>query len=158
MDRDLGPRKSKVLQHKTPTARRRALRENVQQTRLKGLSLRAMARELGVHRNTIRKYALAESPSLRKKKSEASTPQPETGAPPNRTLYLWGCGDIEQTDRPLVRQTDRTLVLRDRRKARVAALFPIEPGQGLGDQARICKAGPTPRGGDHGTGIHLHWH
>ena len=40
------------------------------------------------------------------------------------TLCLCGCGDIEQTDRPLVRQTDRTLVLRDRRKARVAALFP----------------------------------
>ena len=81
VDRDLRSRKSKVLQHKIPTARRRALWENVQQTRLKGLSLRAMARELGVHRNTIRKYALAESPSLRKKKSEASTQQPETGHP-----------------------------------------------------------------------------
>ena len=88
VDRDLRPRKSKVLQHKIPTARRRALWENVQQTRLKGLSFRAMARELGVHRNTIRKYALAESPSLRKKKSEASTQQPETGAAPNRTFSL----------------------------------------------------------------------
>ena len=81
VDRDLRPRKSKALQHKIPTARRRALWENVQQTRLKGLSLRAMARELGIHRNTVRKYALAESPSLRKRKSAASTQQPETGAP-----------------------------------------------------------------------------
>ena len=28
--------------------------------------LRATARELGIHRNTVRKYALAESPPLRK--------------------------------------------------------------------------------------------
>ena len=47
----------------------RALWEDVQQAKLRGLSLRAIARELGIHRNTVRKYALAESPPLRKKKA-----------------------------------------------------------------------------------------
>ena len=68
MDRDLRPRKSRAKQHLTPTARQRALWENVQQAKRRGLSLRAIARELGVHRNTVRKYALAVSPPLRKRK------------------------------------------------------------------------------------------
>ena len=53
----------------------------VQQAKLKGLSFRATARELGIHRNTVRKYALAESPPLRRIKSAATTLQPETGTP-----------------------------------------------------------------------------
>ena len=64
-----------------PTARQRTLRENVQQAKLKGLSFRKTARELGIHRNTVREYALAESPPLRKIKSAATTLQPETGTP-----------------------------------------------------------------------------
>ena len=65
VDRDLRPRKSKAQQHRMPTARQRTLWENVQQARLRGLSLRAIARELGNHWNTARKYALAKSPPLR---------------------------------------------------------------------------------------------
>ena len=80
VDRDLRPRKSKAQQHKIPTARQRTLWENVRQAKSRGLSLRATARDLGIHRNTVRKYALAESPPLRKKKSAARTPQPETVA------------------------------------------------------------------------------
>ena len=53
----------------------------MQQAKLKGLSFRATARELGIHRNTVRKYALAESPPLRRIKSAATTLQPETGTP-----------------------------------------------------------------------------
>ena len=68
IDRDLRPRKSRAKQHLMPTPRQRALWENVQQAKRRGLSLRAMARELGVHRNTVRKYALAESPPLRKRR------------------------------------------------------------------------------------------
>ena len=55
VDRDLRPRKSKAQQHSIPTARQKALWENVQQAKLRGLSLRAIARELGIHRNTARK-------------------------------------------------------------------------------------------------------
>ena len=39
--------------------------EAVQQAKLKGLSIRGMARELGIHRNTVRKYIDAESPPTR---------------------------------------------------------------------------------------------
>ena len=68
-------------QHRRPPARQRTLWENVQQAKLRGLSLRATARELGIHRDTVRKYALAESPPLRKINGAARTPQPETGTP-----------------------------------------------------------------------------
>ena len=37
----------------------------MQQAKLRGLSLRAIVRELGIHRNTVQKYALAESPPLK---------------------------------------------------------------------------------------------
>ena len=80
VDRDLRPRKSRAQQHRIPTARQKTLWENVQQAKLRGLSLRATARELGIHRDTVRKYALAESPPLRKIKSAARTQQAETGA------------------------------------------------------------------------------
>ena len=40
-----------------------------------GLSLRAIARELSIHRNTARKYALAKSPPLRRISAPTGTPQ-----------------------------------------------------------------------------------
>ena len=75
VDRDLRPRKSKAQQHRMPTARQRTLWENVQQARLRGLSLRAIARELGIHWNTARKYALANSPPLRSISGTTGTPK-----------------------------------------------------------------------------------
>ena len=81
VDRDLRPRKSRAQQHRIPTARQRTLWGNVQQAKLRGLSLRAIARELGIHRNTVQQYPLAESPPLRNIKSATRTPQPEMGAP-----------------------------------------------------------------------------
>ena len=75
LDRDLRPRKSKAQQHRIPTAQQRTLWEDVQQARLRGLSLRAIARELGIHRNTARKYALAENPPLRNISRTVGTPQ-----------------------------------------------------------------------------------
>ncbi len=44
-----------------PTPRQKALWEAVQEARARGLSLRAIARELGIHRETARRYALTES-------------------------------------------------------------------------------------------------
>ena len=38
----------------------------IQQARLKGLSLRAIAKELGIARDTVRKYAYAEQPPTKK--------------------------------------------------------------------------------------------
>ncbi len=80
IDRDLRSHKSRAKQHLIPTARQRALWEKVQQAKRRGLSLRAMARELGIHRNTVRKYALAESPLLRKKKRVTGMQQAQRDA------------------------------------------------------------------------------
>ena len=38
----------------------------VQQAKLKGMSIRRMARELGIHRDTVRRYIDAESPPTRR--------------------------------------------------------------------------------------------
>ena len=38
----------------------------MQQAKLAGLSIRGMARELGLHRDTVRKYAYAEQPPTKK--------------------------------------------------------------------------------------------
>ena len=73
------PRKSRARQHKIPTARQSTLWENVQQVELRGLSLRAIARELGIHRNAVSKYAPAQSPPLRNIESAARALQPEMG-------------------------------------------------------------------------------
>ena len=48
--------------HRTPTPTQQARWEAVQQAREKGLSLRAIARKLGMSRVATRKYAVAESP------------------------------------------------------------------------------------------------
>ncbi len=52
--------------HRTPTATQQARWEAVQQAREQGLSLRAIARKLGMDRNTAGKYALAEIPPTKK--------------------------------------------------------------------------------------------
>ena len=48
--------------HRTPTPTQQARWEAVQKARKQGLSLRAIARELGMSRVATRKYAIAESP------------------------------------------------------------------------------------------------
>ena len=47
---------------RTPTPTQKARWKAIQQARLKGLSLRAIAKELGIARDTVRKYAYAEQP------------------------------------------------------------------------------------------------
>ena len=46
--------------------------EAVQQAKRRGLSIRVMARELGIHRHTVRKYIDAESPPTRRPLRPAS--------------------------------------------------------------------------------------
>ena len=48
--------------HRNPTQTQQARWEAVQQAREQGLSLRAIARKLGMARDTVGKYAKAESP------------------------------------------------------------------------------------------------
>ena len=66
--RDRG-RKTKPGRHKllrTPTETQQARWEAVQQAKRQGLSLRAIARKLGMDRNTAGKYASAESPPTKR--------------------------------------------------------------------------------------------
>ena len=51
---------------RTPTATQVGRWKAIQQARLKGLPLRAIARELGIPRVTVRKYAYAEQPPTKK--------------------------------------------------------------------------------------------
>ena len=51
---------------RTPTPTQMARCKAIQQARLKGLSLSAIARELGIARNTVRKYAYTEQPPTKK--------------------------------------------------------------------------------------------
>ena len=52
--------------HRTPTQAQRARWEAVQKAKRQGLSLRAIARKLGMSRVTTTKYALAESPPTKR--------------------------------------------------------------------------------------------
>ena len=51
---------------RTPTPTQLARWKAIQKGRLKGLSLRAISRELGISRVTVRKYAYAEKPPTKK--------------------------------------------------------------------------------------------
>ena len=49
-----------------PTFLQRERWKEVQEAKRKGLSIRAMARELGIHRHTVRRYIDADSPPPRR--------------------------------------------------------------------------------------------
>ena len=57
-------RKHAAPMPRKPTPRQVALWEAVQEAKVRGLSIRGIARELGIHRNTARKYAAAERPPV----------------------------------------------------------------------------------------------
>jgi len=58
--------KSAITWARAPTPAQLARWKAIQQAKLKGLSLRAIARELGIARDTVRKYAYAEKPPTKK--------------------------------------------------------------------------------------------
>ena len=57
-------RKTATQRLRKPTPLQRARWKAVQKAKRKGLSIRGIARELGIHRDTVRKYMNAESPPL----------------------------------------------------------------------------------------------
>ena len=61
-----------------PTFLQRERWKAVQQAKLRGLSIRGMARELGIHRDTVRRYIDAESPPPRRTPAAPSTPVSDT--------------------------------------------------------------------------------
>ena len=58
-----------------PTPRQTVRWKAVQQAKLRGLSIRAIARELGIHGNTVRKYAEAKSPPMMRTRSRSRVSQ-----------------------------------------------------------------------------------
>lgn len=56
-----------------PTARQRARWEAVQEAKRQGLSIRAIARELGIHRETVRKYVDTNNPPVYRRGVKANT-------------------------------------------------------------------------------------
>ena len=58
--------KAPITWGRTPTPTQKARWKAIQQARLKGLSLWAIAKELGIARDTVRKYAYAEQPPTKK--------------------------------------------------------------------------------------------
>ena len=50
----------------------------MQEAKRKGLSIRGMARELGIHRDTVRRYIDAESPPMRRTPAIPSGPASDT--------------------------------------------------------------------------------
>ena len=56
-----------------PTFLQQARWDAIQKAKLQGLSIRRMARELGLHRDTVRKYIDAESPPTRRSPTTSST-------------------------------------------------------------------------------------
>ena len=57
-------RKAAIISRRKPTPRQRARWKAVQRAKLNGLSIRGIARELGIHRDTARRYMAAESPPM----------------------------------------------------------------------------------------------
>ena len=64
-------RKAPAMQHRKPTPLQTARWNAVQKAKRRGLSIRGVARELGIHRDTAKKYMEAASPPM--KRSTART-------------------------------------------------------------------------------------
>ena len=67
-------RKPPASPRRKPTPRQRVRLKAVQQAKLRGLSIQAIARELGIHRNTVRKYAEAKSPPMMRTRGSSRSP------------------------------------------------------------------------------------
>ena len=72
-DRVNGAIHLKALRSRQPTPRQRARWKAVHRAKRRGLSLRAIARELGIHRETVRKYVDAKSLPMIRRSVKATT-------------------------------------------------------------------------------------
>ena len=65
-------RKATTTRRRKPTTLQTARWKAVQKTRRKGLSIRGIARELGIDRATVRKYIDAESPPVSRRRASST--------------------------------------------------------------------------------------
>ena len=97
VDRPRRTRKSRAKLDRPPTPRQRTIWKSVQEAKLRGLSLRAIAGELGIHRETAKKYALADSPPVRRTATATLAQQPDrvpTAYPDIVSGNVWDNGII----------------------------------------------------------------
>jgi DNA-binding NarL/FixJ family response regulator len=66
-------RRTATPRSRKPTPLQTARWKAVQKAKRKGLSIRGIARELGIHRETVRKYMHAESPPMARPRNVGST-------------------------------------------------------------------------------------
>ena len=71
-------RKAAIISRRKPTPRQRARWKAVQRAKLNGLSIRGIARELGIHRDTVRRYMAAESPPMMRPRVKSGASQSDT--------------------------------------------------------------------------------
>ena len=67
-----------VASPRRPTSLQQERWKAVQQAKLQGMSIRRMARELGIHRDTVRRYIDAESPPTRGTPATPPAPASDT--------------------------------------------------------------------------------
>ena len=70
-----------------PSPRQQALWNAVQQAKLRGLSIRAIARETGIHRNTVKTYAEAKYPPMKRASFRSDEPQADYMAAARRDIF-----------------------------------------------------------------------
>ena len=71
-------RKAAAPLRRSPTPLQTARWRAVQKAKRKGLSIRGIARELGIHRDTVRKYVVAESPPIARSRLKSKASQSDT--------------------------------------------------------------------------------
>ena len=89
-----------VASPRKPTFLQQERWKAVQQAKLNGMSIRRMARELGIHRDTVRKYIDAESPPTRRDPIASTTAPSDTIADQTGDIYA-------ERRQPQIRQSRR---------------------------------------------------
>ena len=92
-NRSTGVRKPPAAPPRQPTPRQKARWDAVQKAQRRGLSLRAIAREMGISRNTVRKYVVAKSPTMGARGPKVRVVIRSRGA---LTISLWISGQVRR--------------------------------------------------------------
>ena len=79
-DRGTAAGKVAAIPPRKPTFLQKARWKAIQKAKRKGMSIRGIARELGIHRATVRRYLDADNPPTRQVRIASTTPTPDTMA------------------------------------------------------------------------------
>ncbi len=79
-DRGTAAGKVAAIAPRKPTFLQKARWKAIQKAKRNGMSIRGIARELGINRATVRKYIDADTPPMRQVRSASTTPTPDTMA------------------------------------------------------------------------------